>query len=378
MNGFLSTSAVQSLESVSISALKSYVSDQGYVYREQWGTHLSRFSKKIGAREIDVFIPTSPTIRDFKRRINDLVETLSAQSKVSRDRILRDLVNSGYDIVRIAANEGEHEATLGFDAAIDLLQGGYALIDSCAVVAASTTLIAAIRGRRTDAVRNYLDKIRVGQTEVGSFVLTLLMPSDFDSVEVPNLENIAGTFGSRVVDRLSVALSTADLATKAIGDSSHGFAQGGLTANFSGAMHRMLASAGDIIITLDNSLISTKPKRAKRFKFRSESADRFKEIEQYLKPVELKGRHTLAGEILNIKEPKGKKSGFFVMACDVDGEDRSVRVKYNRSQRVFLMNAMNNKGVSLLSVSGNLVSKNGKLNLEDPNEFQVAGIDTLL
>ena len=367
-----SVSSLAVLQSVRLPSLRAFLANRGYKFRERWGAYLDRFSRKIGSREQNVIIPNVRDIKDFDQRLLDAFDALSRQLKTTVSELVREVVNSGYQIVRIKANEGDQSSTLGYDAAIDLLRGGFALIDSSAVVATADYSVSIVRGRRPDAVRRYLDAIRVGQTEVGSFVLTLLMPIGIEAGTMDLPGTVSEGFGSKVSERLVGALQAAELAVRK-GElrTKRAMVERGLTSNFSAGIARMIEAVGDVTISLAPATDARRLPQFTASKFLASDLLAFREIERRLTPAEERKPFSLAGTITEFREPRGKTSGTIVLTSEIYGEARPVRLRFGRSERLTIIEALERKAELLLSVEGDLIARGGHFSLEEPRDFRL-------
>ncbi|WP_152569599.1 MULTISPECIES: hypothetical protein [Sphingomonas] len=362
---------------ISLSSLKAYLENSGYKRREQWGSFLERFSRKRAGREDNVLLPTQSELVDYEKRVSDLVDALSRQLKLPTPLLLKQIANAGYEVVRIIANEGETQSTLAYDAAIDLLRGGYALIDSSAVVAISSNDLRTIRGRRPDIVRRYLDGVRVGQTEVGSFVMTLLMPVAADGVALDLPPTVADRFGTKVAERMSSALGGTHSAVRSGEMTIAELTAKGITANFSAGLARMVEAVGDVTLSIAPTLRDNKQLRPTLSTFHYDDVKRLRQIEHQLTPPEHQREMSLSGTVINISEPRGKVSGVIVLKSEVFGEERPVRIKYDRSDRSTIMEAMARKSDVYLAVDGSLTSRGGHYRLDEPHDFRIVGRGSL-
>lgn len=359
------------ISGIQLGALRSFLRNQGYIYREPWGRYLQRFSRKKGGREDNVLVPTQRDISDFERRLLEAFDSLSRQLEITSEAILREVVNSAYEIVRIRVNEGEQESTIPYDTSIDLLRGGFALIDSSAVTAISHETLSIIRGRRPDVVRRYLDDVRVGQTEIGSFVLTLLMPTGIDASDLDLPATVSDSFGARVSETFSSTLQAAEEAVRANGvQSNRSLMQSGITANFSGAVARIVEAAGDVSISLARVGITQSTAKRVSSKFLAEDSEKLRDIEERLTPRGDAEPFTVTGTITEFREPRGKSNGSIVVTCDVHGETRQVRTKFDRANRQIVIQALERKSEVYIEVDGDLLSKSGHFQLENPIGFR--------
>lgn len=363
--------APNALSTIQLGALRAYLRSQGYLYREQWGKYLERFSRKSRGREEDVLVPTEQRISDYDRRLAVALDALSRQLAIAPEVLIRDIVNSNYEILRIKVYEGTQENTIPYDATIDLLRGGFALIDSSAALALAHEHIAIIRGRRPDVVRRYLDDVRVGQTEVGSFVLTLLMPVAVNATGLNLPAQVRDGFGTRVSESFSSSLKAAEEAVRTQRlQSNRTLIENGITANFSGGIARILEAAGNVSISLSQVGVGRALSKRVASDFSSSDVTRLREIEDRLTPRGDSEPFTVTGTVTEFREPRGKTNGSIIINCDIHGEMRQVRTRFERADRAAVVHAIESKADVFLEVDGDLISKGGHFKLERPNYFR--------
>ena len=123
----------------------------------------------------EILIPVDRSVSDYVLLLREALQELETVEKRSQLEILRDLYNSGFDVVRLAAQSSRtadgtvdiDEGVLLFERARDTLYAA-----ACATVKPQ----AVFHSRRPQLATEYMRKARLGQTEQGSYVLTLLSP----------------------------------------------------------------------------------------------------------------------------------------------------------------------------------------------------------
>lgn len=363
---------------ITAESLSRYARALGYFYREGWGKYLDRYSKKRSGAEYDLLIPNTSEISDYERRVYALIVDISEYEGKSQPEILREIANSEYQIVRIVANEGSHENTLSFDSAIDLLTNGMVLIDASATVAINGPTVGKIRGRRPDVVRKYLDQVRVGQTEVGSFVVNLLMPTMISSDELGLPESEAAGMGASVAERFRNALEIASRIGRSETRISEEFAlERGLTANFSNGLINMIHAADNISVGVGPHITKSGRRKSYVREFKKESVEGLKELSQKLSPIQKSLGLKILGTITNITENPNKASGHFVIEASGDFAGRSVRVPFTRNERNTVFQGLHDKAEFQVQILGDLVDKSGHLKMENVKEITLEGRGTL-
>lgn len=131
------------------------------------------YLKDADGNDFELGVPLSPVLRDFAARMSDALRVLETVEERSQLEILRDLLVTSADVIRIRFTDGEladgsvplEDGSQYFQSAKELM-----LAAACAAVMPR----AYYPSRRSAEAMDYLRNVRLGQTEFGSFVLTIL------------------------------------------------------------------------------------------------------------------------------------------------------------------------------------------------------------
>jgi hypothetical protein len=198
-----------------------------------------------------------------------------------------------------------------------------------------------------------------------------LLPVGVEAGDLDLPEALDETFGSRVAEQFTGALRTAEEAVQGNSIRSSGaLSQRGLTANFSGGIAQMLEAAGDVTISLSHRHGASDPKLLAS-RFSAADASRFRDIERRLTPTEEEEPFTVTGPITEFREPKGRTNGSIIVATNVHGETRPVRINFRREDRATVVEAIEKKADVFLTVEGYLISKGGHYRLENAEDFRL-------
>lgn len=133
------------------------------------------FPATSGRDEADLTLPLRRNLGDFALRMGDVLRTLAAVEARPETEILHDLSTTGSDLIRIRA-PSRHAAlgSLPLEEAVAFVERSrdMMLAAACAAVAKRSYYATRKPTRATD----YLSRVRMGQTERGSYVLTILSP----------------------------------------------------------------------------------------------------------------------------------------------------------------------------------------------------------
>ena len=163
------------VESLRPRDVQLYLSSQGWVINDGGSSDVatSYHNPKFGDAEI--LLPLRRDFADFALRMSDVVQTLAILQRKSIWEILNALSGPPSDVLRLRV--ASSETTLGnvpLDEGIRLLRGGRDMLLSAAC---SVVRPRAFHPEKPfkDA-RDFIEECRLGQTERGSFVATIIAP----------------------------------------------------------------------------------------------------------------------------------------------------------------------------------------------------------
>lgn len=185
-----------------LAARVGYQELRDYLVARQWQGVPSRIGhvaiyRSPGAGETEVQIPLDPGLADYADAITLAARRISSFEHRPLEQVLRDLLEPRSDTVRYALSGAATETgTVGLIAGLSLVQGA---LKSLLASACSVQRPRRFHPRMTLAdAESYVRLCRLGQTEIGSYVLTVDAPLDvhaqLDTTELP--------FGRRATTRL--------------------------------------------------------------------------------------------------------------------------------------------------------------------------------
>ena len=121
-----------------------------------------------------VLVPASATFADYVTRIVQLAEILGRVENRRQTAVLTDLVLADVDLIRIRLPDAHDDSSIPLSAGVDLLQESRKLLLAAACSASRPQRM--FRAGRHRQAAAYVEKVRLGHTEPGSFVLNMLAP----------------------------------------------------------------------------------------------------------------------------------------------------------------------------------------------------------
>lgn len=159
-----------------------------------------------------VFVPREPTFGDYDRRLLEAVQIVSEVERRPAMAVARDLITSVADIVRFGIPHAFPDASIRFGDAMLVFQRAKEAIRAAALATRRPSPIFT-SGRTPRQVTAFLNELRLGLTEEGSYVIPVIAP--LGTVEPASDEAFARTdepFGRFVTLRLTTALTAVESA----------------------------------------------------------------------------------------------------------------------------------------------------------------------
>jgi hypothetical protein len=158
-------------ESLSPTDLTAYLRASGWqligIFRESatvWKSH-----------DLTVLLPEDTSAADYARRMAEVLEVLSKFEKRSQLEVLKDVATATADVVRLRVScPGVNDGSIGIEEGLTVVASARELILSAA--RSAVTPKAYFRSRLPSIADDYMRRVRLGQTEHGSYVVTVVCP----------------------------------------------------------------------------------------------------------------------------------------------------------------------------------------------------------
>lgn len=351
----------KALEAISPSLLSAYASSSGW---ENVGTY--RDCSDVYAREggDEIIVPRTQEIADYARVVSQLIDIFADHAESDQLAIYRDLITADRDVIRVRADEGDNDSTVAVDTGVELVGKARDMLH-----AAACSVKAEQPHYHRDAIpeaADYMRRVRLGQTEQRSFVITLLSPvvelqmpaqavldRDIISTEDPMARQVT----RRLSDALTATQTAVKRANRGDDDAFRTAIHQGVSANLCEALAGLVepVSALDVSMSCARTLPSVMERS--RFRFSPTDADILHEAaRQYRKrqPPTAVPETELAGFVRKLERAEGLTEGTVVLHTKVQGRQRSVKVRLDEAEYHQAIDAHRQNWTAV--VAGNLES----------------------
>lgn len=156
-------------------AVARYLADTGWELYPVKRSDIRIFQYKRNDLFEQVTIPLKKQLRDYKIVMHDAICKIASVETKSVEQIMLYLLNPNTDILKIRINKQEVETgNILFDDAIQLYDNAKKLLAATALDVINPQKVH--YGRNDESVQKFLSQCRFGQTEIGSYVVSVVCP----------------------------------------------------------------------------------------------------------------------------------------------------------------------------------------------------------
>ena len=163
-------------ETINPFAFDRYLKDTGWILFPSKRTNIKVYQITVkSGNAFQVVIPMDKSLSDFKEAIYQAVKTVAEVEGQSTEQLLLYLLNPNTDIIKIRLNrKGIESGSILFDDAIRVFENAKKLI-----VATAQDILHPRRnhqGRPDDSISKFINNCKFGQTEIGSYIISVVCP----------------------------------------------------------------------------------------------------------------------------------------------------------------------------------------------------------
>lgn len=203
-------------EKINPHAVVKYLKDTGWIPYKTKKEYVKIFQRITEKEEFyQVIIPIDKTLADYKKAMFDAIEQIALLEGQSTEQLMLYLLNPNTDILKIRLQKNDIEAgSILFDDAIHLFENAKKLIAATAQDVLHPKRFH--QGRQEEAVSQFINNCKFGQTEIGSYVISVVCPfAELDDSEeyrqlsiFSDEEQCANSLTRKVTNRIMRNVST--------------------------------------------------------------------------------------------------------------------------------------------------------------------------
>ena len=243
----------KALLAVSPAALSAYARATGWSKTVTYGDHSDVYT---GKGRPEIILPRTQRLGDYANVVSQLIDIFARVAEMDELALYRDLVTADRDLIRVQAANDDDNGSVAVSDAISLLDGARDMLLAAACSLRDPRPL--YRAGANREASDYLNQVRLGQTEQGSFVISLLTPVIPPPIQLalsPELAADDDPIERQMTKRLAGALAATRQATeRTVGGDAEAFSKAveyGVSANLCDALAKLI----EPFPVLDTSLV---------------------------------------------------------------------------------------------------------------------------
>ena len=324
---------IAALQAVSPAAIVAYAQSEGWARMETYGEHSDVYAAD-GLPEI--IVPRTAKLGDYPQVVTQLISIFAEAASADAPAIYRDLVTADRDVVRIRAASADPDGSVSVQDGLQMVQGAHEILLAAACSLKNPQPL--YRGGANKEASQFLKQARLGQTEQGSFVVTLLTPAISMPMQRPLWNDMTAEespLERRVTTRLAEALEAARMASEQVVggeiDAFQASVERGVSANLCDGI--VMAAEPFSAVEISLSWARTRPMQKARnvTDFNDDDVVRLREAARTFREREPRPDTELFGFIHLLKRPPADDDGSVTLRAPLDGQMQSVSATLKQS-----------------------------------------------
>ena len=308
------------LRAVSPLALSAYARSMGWAKTDEYGDYSDIYE---GHRLPEIIVPRTQRLGDYAQVVGRLIGIFAEVAEVAELELYNHLAVSDKDVFRVKADNGDTDGTIDLGEGVALINGARELVFAAAC---SLRNPRPVYGTRDDRGANeFMRRVRLGQTETGSFVVTILSPVVSPEVQLtlPGMETDNDPAERQMTRRLAQALSAARMATsQTISGQTGVFLEAvseGVSANLCEALVKVIEPFASVELSI--TWARTRPRSTARsvIRFADDDALILREAARSFRSLEARLDERLFGSFQSLRRADSETDGTVTLRALVDG-----------------------------------------------------------
>ena len=315
------------LRAISPASLAAYARAEGWTKTDAFGAHADIY---VGEKTPEVILPRTDRLGDYASVVSRLLGIFGEVSGRGELDVYRELLGSDHDVVRVRAMGAEEDGSVPLDQGVELVSQAREMLLAAACATRSPQPVYRAGANREAA--DYMKRVRLGQTEHGSFVVKLMAPvpprlqpvrdaswAHFDD------EPYERQVSLRLVQALESSLVAAERANAGEGAAAfEGAVADGVSANLCSAVGNLIDRSRGLEVSMCWAKTRPTPESRRSIRFSASDAGAFKEAARTFLAKQPRPDSKLFGTVHKLTRGEHEVEGQVTFKVDMDGRNQSV------------------------------------------------------
>lgn len=353
---------------------RRYLEARGWAPIDEEPERYVLLGRRVGRQDYEAFVPMRQTLRDYERRLVELLTLLQDVEKRSMAAIAEDIFSAPFDVVRLGAEHAEFSSgSVTLDAGVALVNSAKEMLlaASCATVQHRPYFPTNRPAQATDLMR----RARLGQTERGSYIVKVFIPMPSAESSPLFAEVVEEPFERKATRTLMRAVrAVVDAAKESeIAGTVRPFlskVKSGVTANLCDALADLSNVRADALsLDIGWSAMIPSPRNQSAILIEPRVTDILREAGRFLKGAPEVKRQTLITGVVTDFHHEDEPEGRVIVSSVIDDKKRRIIIKLSREDYRQAWHAHDNRLPVICR--GELIQHGRTFELIEPRDFTV-------
>jgi hypothetical protein len=281
---------------ISPAALAAFARSENWIKVEGFGDHADVYA---GEGRPEIVVPRTDLLADYASAVSRLIEVFAKCTDSDELMVYRDLVGADRDVVRVRVHGADRDGSVALDAGVTIVAKAREMLLAAACAVRTPQPI--YRPHTNREANDYMRRVKLGQTEHGSFVVTLLAPvpplleaeqgRTWASLNDEPLERI---ITRRLMEALEASRHAAELARSGDVAAFENAVTSGVSANLCEAVAGLIEPSDGLDISLTWARTRPTPETQRKVAFSSKDAEILREAARTFRQRHAPGRRSKA------------------------------------------------------------------------------------
>jgi hypothetical protein len=317
---------VETLRAISPAALSAFARSEGWVKAGTYGSHADIYS---GPNHPEIILPRSDRLGDYASIVSRVLGIFAKTLERDELATYRDLIGADCDVVRVRSFGFEDDGSVPLDAGVKIVTQARDMLLAAACAAKMPQPLYRA-GANKEAI-DYMRRVKLGQTEHGSFVVTLLAPvpplleplldSTWTSLEDEPMERMVTR---RLMAALEASRTAAEMALSGEAGVFENAVASGVSANLCEAVAGLVEQSNGLDIGVTWARTRPAPEVQSKVSFSRTDAGILNEAARTFRLRQPRPDQTLFGTVHKLKRDQGDVEGVVTLRAMLEEKLQSV------------------------------------------------------
>jgi len=375
------------LSRINIASVKTYLTENGWSFVFYYGENrIASIWHREDDDEAEILLPNPDIASDAVARLVDMIIYLSEYNKKPIRKIIESIENLSNDIFQVRViHDDVKDGVISLEDGVLLHQKALDLMTSSAQSSLAKKTV--FTGKKPTEVSNYLSRLQLGQSKVGSYIVNIIVP--LEKHQDDNLSTDGITFSRVVTDNLINALDKLSTAVTKYNEQQDvdiflQTIEAGVSKNLCEALiglsGRNKQRSFQITAIPSTTQKMPRPELPLTFDFDIKAVSALTDAIDFFTTTNVYLNQELCGQVVHLDRNPGADSGTIAILAKIPAtpsdQEKKIHIELNEKDYKLAIEAHRQK--QYVTCVGDVIASNHSAKVTQLNEFKVHVDDDLL